>query len=82
MLMSNLLHVHKPSDNTLLPLPRVIVAEVKSLRGEERLVQQCLNTFYTKRIDVQSRLTLSPVKIVFLPAPVKQMDMASSSRGV
>lgn len=38
MLMSNPMRVHKPPDNTLLSLPHVIVAEVKSLRGEERLV--------------------------------------------
>lgn len=51
------------ADNFLVdhPLADVVVAEVKSLRGEERLVRPCLNTTDSRDTNVQSRLALSPV---------------------
>lgn len=56
-----------PVDGTLAPVSCVIVAEVKRLRGEERLVWLGLNASKTNSIDVQSRLALISVIRRFLP---------------
>lgn len=57
----------KTDAGTLSPVPCVTVAEVKRLRGEERLVRLCLHALNTTSIHAQSSSALISVKQLFFP---------------